>query len=1145
MKRLILDIHDYLSSRKSLAAALVVALLALCVISALRMEYDEDISSFLPQNEQSRMYSEVYSRLGTQDMLTVFFEGESRDDVADAMYAFRDIWAETDTTGIVEDISLSGEDVGVGEVFGFVRSNWPYFLNEADYERMDSLLSEPGYIAGAMAGNRASQYSFSSKIESEYMRSDPLKLFSPVLLRLREMAPESGFSTEDGLIFTDDGLGVVFFRSPFGASESDRNAGLVEILDEVKAKVMDLYPEVSVFSTGGPEVAVENASRIKKDSILALLVAGILISLVLWFSYRRLSDILWILASIAAGAVMAIGIIAAFKSSISIIILGIGCMIIGIAVNYPLHYIDHLKYQPDRRKALSEQVNPLLVGNITTVGAFLSLMLMKADALKDFGFVGAMMLVGTILFVLFFLPVFVSGTTERRGTIKLDFDRNINLSRKWRCAVFCVFVAVSCVFFFMGRKVGFDTDMHNINYMTEDQRRGFAIMEGNSGSAGESIYVVASGNDAESALQACEAIGLDGARSIATFVPSMSAQKEKLRMWREFWGRHGDVLEEMDKAAGKEGFAGTAFNPFRETVLRDWDVQPAGYFDVLLKSVGRSMYLDDGNDVKIVSYLDATDVEDCKDRLRAGLPEGAFCFSSSDLSYSFQEQLSGDFDRIGLICSLIVFVFLWLSFGSLGLTLISFLPLAVGWIWILGTMNLFGWQFNVVNVILASFIFGQGDDYTIFMTEGLMHEYATGKKILHSFKNAVALSALIMFIGIGALIVAKHPAMKSLAELTIAGMVIVVMMAYYLPPLLFRFFTGRKSGLPLTISNILATVYIFAVFLVAMLVLSVWTFFHFLRGDSEARKEKYRRVLQKTAQLALRFLPGCHYSVDNSVGEDFSRPAIYVCNHQSHFDVLALLALNPKLAMITNDWVWKSPFYGYLLHKADCLPSSDGLEANLERMRELIGKGYSIGIFPEGTRSETCDIQRFHRGAFLAARELQVDILPLYIHGFGYALRKKDFILRKADISLKVGKRIDWKQVGDNLMAFTRNMRHSFCEEYSTIRREKETASYNAEYVKYQYLYKGNEAMRECRQVLRTKIGEIDGMHEKQVVIKGSGYGAYALLLALTHPETEVIAYEADEDKFLTASRCVGVPSNLHHVNGEAPAEAEGKVIEL
>ena len=49
---------------------------------------------------------------------------------------------------------------------------------------------------------------------------------------------------------------------------------------------------------------------------------------------------------------------------------------------------------------------------------------------------------------------------------------------------------------------------------------------------------------------------------------------------------------------------------------------------------------------------------------------------------------------------------------------------------------------------------------SIFITEGLMYEYATGKKILRSFKNAVVLSALIMFIGIGALIVAKHPALR-------------------------------------------------------------------------------------------------------------------------------------------------------------------------------------------------------------------------------------------------------------------------------------------------------------------------------------------------------------------------------------------------
>lgn len=84
-----------------------------------------------------------------------------------------------------------------------------------------------------------------------------------------------------------------------------------------------------------------------------------------------------------------------------------------------------------------------------------------------------------------------------------------------------------------------------------------------------------------------------------------------------------------------------------------------------------------------------------------------------------------------------------LSFGRLELSVIAFLPLAISWIWILGIMSL-GLEFNIVNIILATFIFGLGDDYTIFITEGMMHEYAYGKKMLSTYKNTVALSALIM-----------------------------------------------------------------------------------------------------------------------------------------------------------------------------------------------------------------------------------------------------------------------------------------------------------------------------------------------------------------------------------------------------------------
>ena len=53
MKKLVLHIYDCLSARKGLAAAILAVILALCAFSALRMNYEEDITAFLPQSEES------------------------------------------------------------------------------------------------------------------------------------------------------------------------------------------------------------------------------------------------------------------------------------------------------------------------------------------------------------------------------------------------------------------------------------------------------------------------------------------------------------------------------------------------------------------------------------------------------------------------------------------------------------------------------------------------------------------------------------------------------------------------------------------------------------------------------------------------------------------------------------------------------------------------------------------------------------------------------------------------------------------------------------------------------------------------------------------------------------------------------------
>ena len=176
------------------------------------------------------------------------------------------------------------------------------------------------------------------------------------------------------------------------------------------------------------------------------------------------------------------------------------------------------------------------------------------------------------------------------------------------------------------------------------------------------------------------------------------------------------------------------------------------------------------------------------------------------MNSAIASSLSDDFNYIGFACGFIVFVFLWLSFGRLELSLLAFLPMAMGWLWILGIMYLLDMQFNIVNVILATFIFGQGDDYTIFITDGLINEFAYKKKLLPSYKNSIIISALIMFIGMGSLIVARHPALHSLAEVTIVGMFTVVLMAWIVPPLIFNWLVrsnGRTRAIPITIGTLL------------------------------------------------------------------------------------------------------------------------------------------------------------------------------------------------------------------------------------------------------------------------------------------------------------------------------------------------------
>lgn len=1155
MNRFFLAIHDFLSKKKALSIVILLIITALCIFSALRLNYKENIADFLPTDPEKERYTTVYEDLSNQGQITVIFTGDDMDEMMSTIDDFENNWHKLDTSLLVNDLRCKVDEGLVLDAIDFIRENQPLFLTDDDYQRMDSLLAEPGYVATCMQNIKRMLAFPTASIVIEGVQADPLNLYSPALQRLTALNATEGYHVEDEYLFNEAcNKAFAFLSSPFNGNDTQNNAILVNLIDNVITLTLEQHQNVKISTVGAPTIAVTNAQQVKNDSFLSIALAIVLIFSILMFTMARKRNLLWLGISILFGWIFALAVIALFKTSISIIVVGIGSVIVGIAVNYPLHYLDHIKQQPDKREALKDVIQPLVIGNITTVAAFACLIFVKAEAMHDLGLFGALMLVGTILFVMIFLPLFAIAPKK---THKLFVDNGKEQSERWRrikLYAFWPLVAITLILSYLSQDTAFDSDLHNINFMTAQQKEDLAVLSESLNKDGETdlVYVVSEGKDLQEALKNNEDImessnisknpeySVSGPNGL---LPSIEKQRESLEKWTDFWHRYADIPQTINYEAKKVGFADNAFSTFTQNIDKQYVTKSTSDMEALTE-LCKTYTLQHDTITRVVDFVrvPVENSKSLKQQLRQALPKNTFVFSISDVGNNLVSALSDDFDYILYVCSIVVFFFLCLSFGRLELAILAFLPLTVGWAWILGIMHLSAIKFNIVNIILATFIFGQGDDYTIFITEGLLYEYAYGKKMLKNYRNSVILSGILMFIGIGTLIFAKHPAMRSLAEVAIIGMATVVFMACYLPPIIFGWLTKKKGQLrevPLTLKRILYTILMLFVFFIAafVIVTPLTLIYIVLWPPTKNKRYRYHQMICAFMRIALRLLPGIKFSLDNKYGEKFDIPAVIIANHQSHLDLLCMMMLNPKVVLLTTDWVWKNPIYGVIIRFAEFYPVSDGYDKNVERLQSLVKRGYSVVVFPEGTRSVTGEIIRFHKGAFQLAQALDVDILPVFIHGARAVMPKNDIVLREGRLHVEVGQRMLAKDV----KSMDTNALRSYFHEYyikhlEEIRKEQEDVDYVMPYVRYKYIYKGNDVERAVRANLRkikSHLNEINSLSYNSIAITNSGYGELAWTIAMVHRDTQIYAFEADTDKFLIASHCSYIPENLHFVNDD------------
>lgn len=827
MTELILKLYSYLKVHRMSCICSFAALTLLLLLAISRLSYKEDIADFLPMDSEHQNAMKVYQDIsGANKIFAIFQYQDSTKADPDVMTHAIDEFVEkvekADTAHAIQNIMSQVDLEKMTEVTDFVYGNIPYFLTDADYQRMDSVLATPGYIPHQLAQDKQMLMFPSGGILSDNIQRDPLNLFTPVVQKLQRSDNSLNYEMYDGYIFSPDmQKAIVMMDSPYGASETENNAKLTQMLKDCAQQAVKAdsasASNIEVHIIGGPVIAVTNAQQIKSDSILSVIISVTLILALLFFSFRNIRNLSLIALSIGWGWLFAMGGLALFHDRVSVIVIGISSVILGIAVNYPLHFIAHLSHTPDKKKALREIVMPLLVGNITTVGAFLALVPLQSVALRDLGLFSSFLLIGTIFFVLVYLPHLSKVTPQPRLAL---LDKLSNLSLESKPTFVVIVVVLTLVFGYFSLQTKFDSNMAHINYMTDEQKADMAyfskLMSQEEGV--QKVYAIASDSTMDGALDKSHHLQpylqglaqrgkIEGYNSCNQFISSKQEQAHRLKRWQEFVEKHRQTLTSVLKEnMTQEGFSVESFDDFYTLLDKTYQPQETTFFAPLTRSVFASNISVNPAEGRynVISILSVKD-KDVK-AVEKGLSQSdCYSFDVTSMNSAIANHLSDDFNYIGFACGFIVFFFLWLSMGSIELAILSFIPMAVSWLWILGIMAIFGMQFNIVNIILATFIFGQGDDYTIFMTEGAMYEYAYRRKMLASYKHSIIISALIMFIGIGTLIVARHPALHSLAEVTIAGMFSVVLMAYIFPPLIFKFLVmkdGKYRERPLSISRL-------------------------------------------------------------------------------------------------------------------------------------------------------------------------------------------------------------------------------------------------------------------------------------------------------------------------------------------------------
>ena len=810
MHRIFLPLYHFFKAHKALMYVLMIASAVVFAIFGFKLRFEEDIIKLLPHSATSNEMA--FTDMSLKDKVFLQLTSANPEDpvepirLGECMEEYCSLILERDSSThfinnllctLEADMALSAMDYALTYLPTFVDPEWyPYIEEALSRERIDSV----------MAVNYEMVMEDETGELSQMVAMDPLSLRDILLPGIMgEDSAMGGFAIEDGHLFCPDKTVALAFLSPsFGYTNSGVATKFNNLLRKAAKDYCQENPDVRILIHGNPQASFSNANTIKHDLVWTVGLSLLVILVMMILSFHSFRFVWQQVVPVVYGALFSLACIYWIKGYVSLMALGFGAIILGVAISYCLHILIHFYYVGSVETMLREESTPVFLFMLTTIGAFMGLLFTESDLLRDFGLFATFSLVGSTLYALIFLPHFMSADQIHFKKVKgfplVDKINNLPWdSNKWIIGTLILVIIVGVA---LSPRVKFDSDLRNLDYDDPALSESESLYNEKNADGYSHQYFAAYADNLDDALEynkgmfrtldSLKEAGVAKSWSTVTglLFRSTKDQEERIAAWNAFWtkGKVAKLKRDLRESGVQHGLPADMFDTF--TSLLEADYEPGNLFESGIIPPGlMSNYIERQASGRYMVFTDVAYPEPVRDVVWGTLAKCPNVIVLEPFFYcrDMVEIVHDDFNTTVWISSLFVLIVLLISFRNLWIALIAFFPMFISWFVMQGFMSIFGLEFNLINIVIATFIYGIGVDYSIFVMEGLLKEARTGQRDMLEFhKVAIFYSAAVLVIVVTSLIFATHPSIHSIGVITLIGMASTILITYSLQPWAFR-----------------------------------------------------------------------------------------------------------------------------------------------------------------------------------------------------------------------------------------------------------------------------------------------------------------------------------------------------------------------